>query len=125
MYVRVVTWRIDADSCQRSGVFQPAYDLYYAGELDQDEQHALNTSLLWFEQNLPTPNRSKLHRRAIFWFKPDARAMARRVWDLAAVVKRHALGAEIVKTTRPGYICYEDEFQVAAIPFRDTFYYIR
>jgi hypothetical protein len=28
---------------------------------------------------------------------------------------------ELFKTRKPGYRLYEDRFQVAAIPFRDTF----
>ena len=36
-------------------------------------------------------------------------------------VREHGPAVEIVKTRRPGYILYEDDHQVAAIPFRDTF----
>jgi hypothetical protein len=28
---------------------------------------------------------------------------------------------ELFKTRKPGFLIYEDRFQVAAIPFRDTF----
>jgi hypothetical protein len=27
----------------------------------------------------------------------------------------------MVRTQRPGFVVYEDEIQVAAVPFRDTF----
>lgn len=27
----------------------------------------------------------------------------------------------VVRTARPGFVVYEDEVQVAAVPFRDTF----
>ena len=70
---------------------------------------------------LAAPDRSKLDTRAIFWFKADAGEVASRVWELAKIVTRRGVGAEIVKTSRPGYIVYEDNLQVAAIPFRDTF----
>ena len=70
---------------------------------------------------LPTPDRSKLHRRAIFWFKADASALVSRVWKLAQELKKQGLAPAITKTRRPGYFLYEDDFQVAAIPFRDTF----
>lgn len=121
MYLRLVTTLRDADSHQNQGVFQLAYDLYENGDLGPDEVRSLKSVLLWFERNLPTPDRSRLDTRAIFWFKADAVEAARRVWELAEVVKRHGLAAEVVKTTRPGYLVYEDDYQVAAIPFRDTF----
>jgi hypothetical protein len=121
MYLRLVTTQEDADSRQGAGVFQIAYDLYERGDLGHDEIVALKAVLLWFEKHLPTPDRAKLDARAIFWFKAQAVEAARRVWDLAEVVKRHGVEAEVVKTSRPGYIVYEDDLQVAAIPFRDTF----
>ena len=77
--------------------------------------------LLWFERNLSLPDRSKLHRRAIFWFKAHAAKVVRRAWDLALALNEHGPPAEIFKTRRPGYIVYEDDQQIAAIPFRDTF----
>jgi hypothetical protein len=121
MYLRLVTNQEDADSRQGAGVFQIAYDLYEGGDLDHDETVTLKAALRWFEKHLPTPDRAKLDARAIFWFKAQAVEAARRVWELAEVVKRHGVEAEILKTSRPGYIVYEDDLQVAAIPFRDTF----
>jgi hypothetical protein len=124
MYLRIVTTQKDPDSHQNTGVFQRAYDLYdlcESGGLDLEEVSELKASLLWFELNLPTPDRSKLHTRAIFWFKPDAGAVICRVWKLAEAVKHQGIAATIIKTSRPGYILYEDDYQVAAIPFRDTF----
>lgn len=111
----------DLYSHQNSGVFQLAYELYEREELDEGEKHALRIALRWFEKNLPTPDRSRLNARAVFWFKPAAAEVARRVWDLADVVKRNGPGVQIIRTSRPGYVVYEDDLQVAAIPFRDTF----
>jgi hypothetical protein len=47
--------------------------------------------------------------------------LVRRVWKLAEAVKKLGIAAAIIKTRRPGYVLYEDDYQVAAIPFRDTF----
>jgi hypothetical protein len=33
------------------------------------------------------------------------------------VLERYDLVVEIVKSNNPGYIVYEDEFQIAAIPY--------
>jgi hypothetical protein len=121
MYIRLATAEKDSYSHQNAGVFQRAYDLYYSGDLDPYDEFRIDAILRWFERNLPLPDRSKLQPRAIFWFKAGAGEAARRIWDLAARVKQHGPAVEIFKTRRPGYIVYEDDHQVAAIPFRDTF----
>jgi hypothetical protein len=121
MFVRVATTQTDWNSYQNEGVFQRAYDLYHSGKLEPDDASRLEDVLNWFERNLPLPDRSKIHPRAIFWFKPAAGEPARRIWQLAARVKKHEATVQLLKTRRPGYILYEDDFQVAAVPFRDTF----
>jgi hypothetical protein len=40
--------------------------------------------------------------------------------ELVAVLENHGVPVHILKTTRPGYVVYEDEFQVVSEPFRDT-----
>ncbi len=47
--------------------------------------------------------------------------MIRRFWNLAGVLKELDYEVRILKTARPGYVLYEDDDQVGAIPFRDTF----
>jgi len=37
--------------------------------------------------------------------------------QLCALLKHKDIQVEILRTDRPGYIVYEDEFQVATIPF--------
>jgi hypothetical protein len=36
------------------------------------------------------------------------------------LLERHGVRTEVLRTDRPGYVVYEDEYQVAAIPFRGT-----
>ena len=67
------------------------------------------------------PDRSILRPRAIFWFRWRAEPMIRRFWNLAGVLKELDYEVRILKTARPGYVLYEDDDQVGAIPFRDTF----
>lgn len=37
--------------------------------------------------------------------------------DVALLLQNHDIHSEIVQSERPGYVVYEDEFQVAAEPF--------
>jgi hypothetical protein len=94
--------------------------------MSADEQHGLERILGWFDRQLPIPNRfSRSIRRgsspkAICWFKDGAARYIRRVRELAALLERHGVWIEMLRTQRPGYLVYEDEYQVAAVPFRDT-----
>jgi hypothetical protein len=37
--------------------------------------------------------------------------------ELVALLEHKAIALEELRTERPGYVVYEDEFQVAAMPF--------
>jgi len=37
--------------------------------------------------------------------------------DLAGILYTHDISTEILKTNQPGYVVYEDEYQVVAEPF--------
>jgi len=38
---------------------------------------------------------------------------------LIALLDNHGVRVEMIKTTRPGYVIYEDNFQIVAVPFTD------
>ena len=40
--------------------------------------------------------------------------------ELASILEGHRVAVDILKTERPGYIVYEDEYQVTAEPFEET-----
>ena len=52
------------------------------------------------------------------WFKPAAREHILRIRDIVAILENHGVTTKMLVTRRPGYVVYEDEHQVAAIPFR-------
>ena len=40
--------------------------------------------------------------------------------EIASVLRAHGLQVDMIKTERPGYIVYEDEYQVTGEPFNET-----
>lgn len=40
--------------------------------------------------------------------------------SLQQILEAHGIRVEIIRTDRPGYIVYEDAYQIAAEPFQDT-----
>jgi hypothetical protein len=107
------------DSRQQMGIIQAAYRLRDSGGLAVEDLAALLAITRWLNRNVDAPDDPD--PRAIFWFKPAASEARRVLWDLAQLLRAHGYLVELLKTDRPGRLVYEDELQVAAIPFRDTF----
>lgn len=125
-YVRFVCDAIDKDSGRRRGVFQAAFALLDANELPADDREALDALRGWFSAHLAKPDRFARGRRthaahrAISWFKASATEHVRRIRAMCAILNAHGIRTEMITSARPGYVVYEDEHQVAALPFAET-----
>jgi hypothetical protein len=40
--------------------------------------------------------------------------------EMAFLLEHHDVPVRMIKTARPGYVVYEDEFQIVAVPFADS-----
>ncbi|HVH80967.1 MAG TPA: hypothetical protein VM782_16340 [Stellaceae bacterium] len=126
MFVRFVIKQNDPDSGRRQGLFQAAAGLREVGTLTAQDHHALERIRDWFNTNLERPTRLALsprpHRKAqaLSWFKDTATQHIAKMREYQKVLERYGLQIEMITAARPGYVLYEDEFQVAAYPFRDT-----
>lgn len=126
MYLRFVVHALHEESNRRTGVFQEIYRLMRARELPVYEERRARGILDWFNENLDAPARfaaSARHHaaaRAISWFKDSASKHISRMRELAAILEAHGVAVEIIRTPRPGYIAYEDKYQIVAEPFADT-----
>ena len=119
VFIRLVALDRDPDSQQRQGAFGAGYDLKSAGALSEESLVEFNALMEWFDENLPGPPED-VDQRAIFWFRASAKEASKRIWELNALLKENDIHISLIKTTKPGYILYEDEFQVGAIPFKET-----
>jgi hypothetical protein len=57
---------------------------------------------------------------AISWFKDSAVEHVARGHQLAKFLTGHGAPVSLLRTRRPGYVVFQDAFQVAAYPFADT-----
>ncbi len=97
------------------------------GKLHAYEVALIRETLDWFKENLQVPDtftKSKpphyrKEKRAISWFKNSATKHLAMMRELIVVLENHGVPIRMIKSTRPGYIVYEDEFQVVSEPFRD------
>jgi hypothetical protein len=126
MYLRFVIDRTDEDSSRRQGLFQAIADLRNGGRLFNHEEERADELRAWFSRHLEKPesfsrsSRPHAARKAISWFKDTAREHIAKMYELAAVLEAHNVMVNVIRTMRPGYIVYEDEFQVTAEPFAET-----
>ena len=117
MYVRFVIPETDRNSRKPKGVFQAVHDLLDSGQLGADDFRRVREDLNWFNQNLDLPN-YKIHPRAIFWFRSDAREYTHRMWQFVQLLKIHGTQVTMVTTRSPGEVVYFDKHQIAAMPPR-------
>ena len=126
MYVRFVVHELDEDSGRKKGVIQALVELADNKTLDMHENAAFEDTYGWLVENLKEPyqfSRSKKYHAknvALSWFKDSAVEHIAKMRSLIAILDTHGLQVEMLRTSRPGYIIYEDEFQVVAEPFAET-----
>ena len=90
-----------------------------------DAQH-LAALYAWFKARLLVPTRfsvsSKPHSKAqaLSWFRDTAVEHIDRMRDYQRILEAYGLQVQMLRTRRPGYVVFEDEYQVVAYPFADT-----
>jgi hypothetical protein len=128
MFVRFVVTEREKRSDQPMGVFTALYALERNGQLAPHELAWFHQTEEWFDERLTRPDRltrsSKPGARslAITWLKASAVEHITRMRELVALLEYKDIAVEEQVTSKPGYVVYEDEYQVAAIPFGDETY---
>ena len=122
MFVRFISSEVHRSTGAEKGIFCLARKLRDSDILPEEEQQLLAELVDWFNQYLDAPTRFSRTRRetyrAVCWFKSSAREHIRKIFEMIQIIEGHLLDVEMIWATEPGEIVYEDEFQVAAIPYR-------
>lgn len=119
-FIRFVIGREDEDSRVEQGIFQAVERAIEWKTITGEDADELNRLETWFNENLEKPTsfgRGKLSL-GICWFKMDASEHISRIWQMVQILERHVIYVKKIKTDKPGYLVYEDEWQVVAEPFR-------
>ncbi len=126
MYLRFVIDKLDEDSGRRQGLFQAISDLEHSQLLQAHEQTQYDEIYAWFRKNLSKPasftRSTKPHAKkvALSWYKDTAIEHLQKMRQMGAIVVAHELHVIVLQTARPGFVVYEDQYQVVAEPFQDT-----
>jgi hypothetical protein len=119
-YVRFVIGRKDEDSHVEQGIFQAVALAVEWGNITGADADELNELRHWFSENLERPTsfgRDAL-RRGICWFKTGATEHIARIWEMVRILERNGIYVKKIRTDKPGYVVYQDEWQLVAEPFR-------
>lgn len=126
MYIRFVVYDKDKDSGKRLGLFHASKYLRESKQLSEFEEIQLLSIMNWFNKNLEKleafTRSSKPHAKgvAISWFKDTAREHLAKMYEFSSILDSHGIAVEVIKSHNPGYIVYEDKFQVTAQPYAQT-----
>jgi hypothetical protein len=97
-----------------SGIFVAAYKTRDSPDTEGWACDAIADALLWFDDHMPAPHTND--RRARYFLRASEREMARKLWELAHLLRTQGIFVEMVSVRRPGRITAEDDVQIAAIP---------
>lgn len=122
MYLRFRTSFLDDNRDKKYGVFQAAWFLLNSDTMYSYDQDRLHEIWQWFRVNLRVPHSYRQQKNTdhiICWFKPVANEHLQKMYEMACILEEYDLYVSQVKSHKPGYVVYEDDSQVAVIPFRE------
>jgi hypothetical protein len=119
-YVRFVIGRKDEESHVGQGIFQAAALALEWQNITGSDADELSELQKWFGGNLKKPTsfgRDNL-RHGICWFKTGSTEHISRIWEMVQILERNGIYVKKIRTDKPGYVIYQDEWQLVAEPFR-------
>ena len=129
VYVRFVTQDVHPESGYHAGLFTAAWSVRHAQSTPEADREALARLLLWFGRNMAVPTKFTRSRskhawkknwRGLSWFRADAERHLKRMRKMSELLEPHGHSVSILETDRPGFVVYEDRWQVVAEPYADT-----
>ena len=122
MFLRFQGKQPNLGTASKLGIFQLAYELHDRRDLPSYAYDELQNNLAWLKLLLKSPDilDDEEHYRAIAWFKPDAHEPLKHVWAIKAVLEEFGYQIDLIKSTEPGLVIYEDDWQIIAKPIRKS-----
>ncbi|MDB5156526.1 MAG: hypothetical protein JWR50_1233 [Mucilaginibacter sp.] len=125
MYLRFITQFINPYGELETGIFMALKYLRDDHSLTKEEHiNRLKELSHWFDKNLEKPTRfskgtSKYNAEvSLSWFKDSTQEHIKRMQDFIEIAKHYDIIIERIASKNPGYIVFEDEYQVSAVPFK-------
>ena len=97
-----------------TGTFQCRWMIRESSDLPASVQSCYRANRDWFNRHLHSPRH--VNPESIFWFRADATECVDRIREMIELYRVAECDVLMQATRDPGYIVYQDENQIAAIP---------
>jgi hypothetical protein len=125
MYLRFITQFVNPYGENETGIFMSLKFLRDDYRLTTDEDvYKLKVLTGWFNDFLDKPAKFSNAKNknpesiSLSWFKDSAKEHIQKMQELIEILERYDFVVDRLNTKNPGYIIYEDDYQVSAIPFK-------
>ena len=128
MFVRfIVKYFNRQTNREETGIFRAADYARDFSAIGAAEKENLQKLIEWFDENLPVPEfyddpaKRSEEQHTYFWFKTDAPEFLDRMNALTLILEENGIEVNRLKAEEPpGKLVFEDECQIAFIPFGDV-----
>lgn len=105
------------------GVFFLVNGLAREGKLTPEQERFRRANNDWYDAAYPTPSKvdssvydPAMTPGAVAWFKVSAAHLIERVPGYLEILEAHGVECREVRSSDPGRVVYEDDFQVVVVP---------
>ncbi|GAA3661501.1 hypothetical protein GCM10022420_044470 [Streptomyces iranensis] len=106
-----------------TGVFGLINGLARDGKLTDERERFRRANNGWYNMAYPDPSSvdpkvydRELHPGAAAWFKSTSQDLIKRVDGYLEILAAHEIGCHMMRSSDPGRIVYEDEYQIVVVP---------
>ena len=117
-YIRFAIGGINSDA--ERGIFGAVAWALEWQEITGSDADELKKMLAWFSKNLEklVSEGSGVLRHGTCWFKSNAAEHISKIEEMAVILGRNGVSVKKISTHKPGFVVYEDEWQLVAEPAR-------
>ena len=107
-----------------TGVFALVTNLAREGRLSEEQEAFRRHNNKWYDAAYtdpstidPTVYDDEVNPGAAAWFKPSATHLLARVPGYLEILSAHGVDCQVLRSTDPGRVVYEDDVQIVVVPY--------
>ena len=107
-----------------TGVFGLVNNLAREGRLSEEQEAFRRLNNKWYDAAYTDPSTidatvydDEVNPGAAAWFKPSATHLLARVPGYLEILAAHGVDCQVLRSTDPGQVVYEDDVQIVVVPY--------
>ncbi|MGW6470668.1 hypothetical protein [Streptomyces nigra] len=107
-----------------TGVFGLVNNLAREGRLSEEQEAFRRLNNKWYDAAYADPSTvdatvydEEVNPGAAAWFKPSATRLLARVPGYLEILAAHGVDCQVLRSTDPGQVVYEDDVQIVVVPY--------